>query len=229
MNAMTQLAVAMGLFVGLHFIMSHPMRAGLVKGLGERGFMGLYSVVSLATFIWAIMAYRDVPAEPRWWIAPEWLLGVSSGLLLLASILMAGSYIGNPALPAPGAAKAASGPARGVFAITRHPMMWAFALWSITHIAVAPSLANLVLAGGLLILAIGGSMGQDAKKARLMGAAWQGWRRRTSFVPFAKLISQGGWPHAFPGWGVLIGGVLLWLIASWAHGPLAGLFVGIWR
>ena len=29
-------------FVGLHFLMSHPLRASLVAKLGERAFQGVY-------------------------------------------------------------------------------------------------------------------------------------------------------------------------------------------
>ena len=45
-------------FVGTHFALSHPVRAPLVGRLGENGFRGLYSIVSLATFVWAVLAFR---------------------------------------------------------------------------------------------------------------------------------------------------------------------------
>ena len=48
------------LFVGLHFLMSHPLRAPLVSRLGEGAFRGLYSVVSLATFGAMIWYYRAI-------------------------------------------------------------------------------------------------------------------------------------------------------------------------
>ena len=48
-------------FVGLHFMMSHPLRAGLVGRLGENGFLGVYSLVSFATLGWAIAAFVG------WW------------------------------------------------------------------------------------------------------------------------------------------------------------------
>ena len=50
-------------FVATHFIMSHPLRAGLVARLGERGFLLAYTVVAFATLGWTIWAFGRVPAE----------------------------------------------------------------------------------------------------------------------------------------------------------------------
>lgn len=38
------LLIAATAFVGTHFLMSHPLRAPLVSRLGEKGFLGLYSL-----------------------------------------------------------------------------------------------------------------------------------------------------------------------------------------
>ena len=58
---MINLLVALAAFVGTHFLMSHPLRAAMARALGAAGFMGIYSLVSLATFGWAIMAFRARP------------------------------------------------------------------------------------------------------------------------------------------------------------------------
>ena len=36
------------LFVGLHFLLSHPLRRPLVQRLGERAFQGVYSLIALS-------------------------------------------------------------------------------------------------------------------------------------------------------------------------------------
>jgi uncharacterized membrane protein len=46
----TQLALATLAFVGSHLLLSHPLRPVLAARLGKRGFLGLYSLVALATF-----------------------------------------------------------------------------------------------------------------------------------------------------------------------------------
>ncbi len=51
MNPTLNLALATFAFVGTHLLMSHPLRAGLVARLGERGFAGVYSLVAFATLV----------------------------------------------------------------------------------------------------------------------------------------------------------------------------------
>ncbi|MGZ8282078.1 MAG: NnrU family protein [Allosphingosinicella sp.] len=221
MNAETSLALATLAFVGTHLLMSHPLRPALAARLGERGFAGLYSLVALATLGWMIFAWRAAPEPSPLWVAPLWWWPVASAIMLLASILLAGSLIGNPALPSLHRPPAAFPPPRGVLAITRHPMNWSFMLWALVHISISGSARNLIVAGGILLLALAGSIGQDRKKARLLGQAWRDWLAQTSFVPFAALL-QGRlrWRDAAPGWIALIGGVLLWALVTSFHAPL---------
>ena len=230
MDPMNNLLVGAALFVGSHFALSHPLRAPLANRIGERGFQIVYSVVAIATFILMVRAFQAMPAEMPMWDVGDALWAVSTLLVLVASILFVGSLIGNPALAAPGAAKAAAAPARGVFAITRHPMMWGFALWAVAHAMVVPTSAQIILSGAIILLAIGGSLGQDSKKAKLMGAAWQDWRSRTAFVPFSGQFSgRLSWAAAMPRPHALFGGIAVWLIASWAHGALGYMSAGLWR
>jgi uncharacterized membrane protein len=171
-------------FVGTHFLLSHPLRTPLVRAVGEGPFRGIYVLVSLATFAATVWFYRSIGREPPLWNGTGeavWL--VASLLMWFASILFVGSFVRNPAFP--GAAGPKGGPA-GVFRITRHPMMWSFALWAIVHLAVVAMPKALVLDGAILILALGGAAGQEAKKARLMGDAWHEWTAQTAFVPFTR-------------------------------------------
>ena len=54
MTGPTMLIVASTAFVGTHFLMSHPLRPAMADALGEKGFAGVYSVISLVTFGWMI-------------------------------------------------------------------------------------------------------------------------------------------------------------------------------
>ena len=224
---MIQLILALAAFVGTHFLMSHPLRAVMAAPLGAGGFQGVYSLVSLATLGWAVYAFRKAPLGLPLWEAGDGLNALATAIMFLASVLLAGSFVGNPALPQPGAVRLAMQPPRGVFSITRHPMMWSFALWSLAHVVVSPRPAVIVLAGAIALLAIGGSAGQDIKKARLMGDSWQGWVSRTAFMPFAGQLS-GRIPWVWPGRIALVGGTALWLVATFLH-PLAGApTAGLW-
>lgn len=227
---MNTLFLALAAFVGSHFLMSHPLRAPLVKALGANGFQIVYSLVSLATFGWAIYAFTAAPDGAPLWIVGDGLWALASLIMLIGSILFAGSIVGNPALPRPDAAGLTQSAPRGALAITRHPMMWGFAAWAITHLLVSPQPKVIILALGVALLALGGSLGQDRKKALLMGDAWQSWVAQTRFIPFSGQISgQIGWASAVPGHTVILAGVALWLLATWAHPWLGGPVAGIWR
>jgi uncharacterized membrane protein len=223
---MTQLIIALAAFVGTHFAMSHPLRAPLAARLGEQGFQLGYTLVSFATLGWAVLAFRAAPVGTFAWPVGDGLWLASTLIMLLASILLMGSFIRNPAMPMPGAAAAAAAAPKGVFAITRHPMMWSFALWSLAHALVWPQPSVLVLCAGIALLALVGSAGQDAKKARLQPEFWPAWRAKTGFVPFT---GPAGLRAMWPGWGVLLGGVVLWLVATWLHPVLGAPSVGVWR
>lgn len=203
-------------FVGLHFLLSHPLRAPLVGKLGEKGFQGLYSVQALLTFGLMIYFYRAIGREPPVWTAGEWVWIVAALVMWLGAILFFGSFLGNPALP--GARLDRGKVPGGVFAITRHPMMWGFATWAAVHLAVIGTAKAMVFDGALIFLAIAGSIGQDAKKERRMGERFHEWAAQTAFIPFSRGV-------AWPGTAALVGGTLLFIVATWLH-PFP---VGIWR
>lgn len=203
------------LFVGLHFLLSHPLRRPLVRALGEGPFRGIYSLLALVTFAAMIYFYRKCGREPPLWDAAQtgWIAGTL--LMWLAAILFVGSFIGNPALVAARGPRA--GP-RGVLAITRHPMMWSFAIWAAVHLALLAMPKAIVFDGAIILLALAGAAAQDRKKSSMMGEAWHEWTTQTAFVPFTRGL-------AYPGTIAFVGGTLLFLIATWAHPVPAG----IWR
>jgi uncharacterized membrane protein len=215
------LLAATGAFVGMHLLLSHPLRPQLVKRLGERGFLGLYSLIAAGTLVWMIVAWRSAGSTYPLWIAPWWLWWGGSFLLIPASILLVGAFIRNPAFPHPGAPPECIPPPRGVFAVTRHPMNWAFILWALVHLAVWGTPRNIIIAGGILILALFGSIGQDRRKAKAMGDAWNGWQARTAFLPLgAQLTGRLPWRAALlPGWLPVLGGLVFWLLVTWRHAP----------
>jgi uncharacterized membrane protein len=215
-------------FVGTHFLLSHPLRAPLVARVGATGFLGIYSVVAFATLIWLGLAYRAAPEQPQLWAVGDGLWAVGTLIMLVASVLLLGSLVRNPALPDPKAGKGPVPEARGVFAITRHPMMWAFALWGFVHILVYPEPSNVTVAVAIIVLALVGATMQDRKKRALQPDFWPEWERRTSYWPFAAIASGRAKMGGF-GMHALAGGLVVWLVATWAHIPLSGWAAGIWR
>lgn len=230
MSNMLPLALATAAFVGSHLLLSHPLRATLVARFGERGFLGLYVLIAWLTFIPLVWARVTVKEDPILWVASRGGWDIATILMLFTSILLIGSMRGNPAMPNPTGRLKPIGEPQGVFAITRHPMLWSFILWALIHIWLWGSIANLIVAGGVLVLSLAGAIGQDAKKSRLLGPPWREWMDRTAFIPFAgQLSGRISWWATLPGWRAALIGALFWLIATWAHPLLGGPAVGIWR
>ena len=221
MDPLTSLAAASIAFVGSHFALSHPLRGPIVGAIGEGPFRGLYSLVAAGCMIWMYLAFKEAPGadlggsgEIGWAIATL--------LTLPALVLFLGSLKGNPALPAPGAQKAAARDPAGVFAVTRHPMMWGFALWAVAHLVLWWSWRTVIVALAILILALVGARLQDRKKELLMGTSWTGWERRTTYWPrWSGLVRVG--PVL---WLV---GIAAWLGVTWLHIGAGGIPAGLWR
>ena len=221
MDPLTSLLAASMAFVGTHFALSHPLRAALVKALGATGFSLLYSVVAAACMVWMYFSFVAAPAgglggtgEIGW--------AISTALTLPALVLFLGSLKGNPALPAPGADKLAQRDPTGVFAVTRHPMMWGFALWAISHIVLWWSWRTNIVASAILLLALVGARMQDRKKAALMGSAWEGWEAKTGYWPRWSNLTGAG-PILW------LAAIAVWLGITWWHIGAGGIPAGMWR
>ena len=219
--ALISLIAASITFVGTHFALSHPLRAPLVRVLGQGGFMLLYSLVAVGAIWWMAIAFRAVQTGQLGGSGTAgWI--VATILTLPAMVLLVSSFAGNPALPAPGAEKQARQEPRGVFAVTRHPMMWGFALWAVAHVALWWSWRTNIVAIAILILALVGAHLQDRKKRALMGEAWEEWQAKTSYWPRWSALTSAGWKP----W---LAGALLWLAATYGHIHAAGIPAGVWR
>lgn len=183
--------------------------------------MVVYNAVAVACIVWMWLAFGDAPpADLGGSGQAGWI--VATPMTLPALALFLGLLTGNPALPAPGADKLAARDPSGVFAVTRHPMMWGFALWALSHLILWWSWRTVIVALAILVLALVGAHLQDRKKQALMGEAWRGWEAKTTYWPrWSKLLSVG--PLLW------LGAIVLWLCISWLHIFIAGIPAGIWR
>lgn len=177
------LAVALGTaaFVGAHFAMSHPLRATLLRLVGERGFAGVYSLIVALAFTWMIYAHATAPYVALWG-DPVW----ARHLLLLIMIPSTFLVVAGNATPA----RIADQGAAGIHAISRHPGLMGMALWAIGHMIANGDAATVILTGGILVLTLGGSVAIDARKRGRFGAEYERFLARTSIVPLVAL-AQG--------------------------------------
>ena len=167
MDPTAQLYYATAAFLATHYVSSTPLRAALVRGLGEKAYLGVYSLAAFATLGWMIWAYGKAPPEP-----------IFQGLRLAPAILMPFAFMLlawgllsiNPT--AVGAAGHLRGqdPARGIIRVTRHPVMWGLMLWSLAHLLARGERMSSVFFGGFLALAALGALLIHQRKARTLGA-----------------------------------------------------------
>ncbi|MGH6943064.1 MAG: NnrU family protein [Geminicoccaceae bacterium] len=201
---MSQLVLAAAFLLVSHYgISSTPLRAWLIERLGEGAYRGLYSLIALGAVIWLVIAWRQAPYVDLWppyaWAAWLALLLMPIALILLVAGVSAPNptSVGTPgALDRPDAAQA-------ILRITRHPVMWAIALWALLHLLANGDLASLILFGTFTVLALIGTLLIDAKYARRRGADWQRFANETSNLPFAAIaggtqrlaFAEIGWPR----------------------------------
>ncbi|MGE4011587.1 MAG: NnrU family protein, partial [Alphaproteobacteria bacterium] len=79
-------------------------------------------------------------------------------------------------------------PVKGIVTITRHPMLWAFALWALAHLVNKGDRASIVFFGALACLSLFGQVLIDRKKERQLGAAWGPFALRSSAIPFVAAL-----------------------------------------
>jgi len=216
-----QLYFATAAFLASHFVPSTPLRGVLLKAFGQKAYTGLYTLVSFAMIGWMVWAYNRAPLEPLW-VGLRWLPAV---VMPLAFVLLAcGVLARNPTLV--GAEKLLKDPepARGMIRVTRHPVMWAFMLWSLAHILARGELGACVFFGGFLLLAVLGAGLMDQRKARTLGEDWQRFAAVTSYVPFvAVLQGRNSFKAAEIGWRNPAIGLALYALFFWFHPMLFGI------
>lgn len=219
LDAYTQLCIATALFLATHFVPSTPLRAALARAMGEKAYLGMYSLVAFAGIGWMIWAYVRAPIFP-YWLGPRWL---PPALMPFALILIAAGYARNPTMVMAEGILKSSEPARGMIRVTRHPIMWGVMLWAGAHLLALGHLKAVIFFGGFFALALLGSLLIDQRKARTLGTDWARYVTLTSHVPFVA-IAQGrnrfvaaeiGWKRPLAGLAAF--GVLL-ALHSWLFG-----------
>jgi uncharacterized membrane protein len=181
---MTMLVAATAAFLATHFVASTPLRAALANAMGEWPYRGLYSLVAFLTLGWMIWAYVGAPREQLWVGSRE----VAYVVMPIAFVLIVCGYWRNPTMVGADRLLKSEEPARGIIRITRHPIMWGVMLWAAAHIIARGDAKALVFFGGLLVLALVGTISMDARKRA--NPDWPRFAAVTSHIPFVA-IAQG--------------------------------------
>ena len=200
MRPMTHLVLAAIAFLATHYIASTPLRGALVATLGK-AYLALYSLLAAVTLGWMIWAFYHAPFINFWYavaLRPVPLVVMPFALVFVVCALTTP----NPTLVGQERLIKSDAPARGILRITRHPLMWGFALWAASHIVARGDAAAVIFFGTFLVLALTGTWLIDRRKAATLGDGWRRFAAVTSNVPFVaiasgrnelKLREIGGW------------------------------------
>jgi uncharacterized membrane protein len=185
---MTEFAVAGVVFLAAHSLPSiAPLRRAVRAGLGVRGYLLVYSLVSLGLLAWLLSAALDAP-DVVLWQPPLWGYGAGLALASLGTFLVvAGLVRANPLSIGFADSDSFDAGRPGLVGITRHPVLWGFGLWALAHLAANGDLAMVVLFAALGLFGLGGVWLVDRRHRRLLGeAAWRELTAVAPVLPFAR-------------------------------------------
>jgi len=215
------LAILVWLFI--HFGMSGTrLRDRVVARIGEQPFRGLFSLLSIAAIVFLIVGWKTARVVPLWY-PPDWLRWILVVVMVPAFVLFVASVSGrNPTMI--GGESAGADAARGIQRITRHPMLWSFALWAGVHVIGNGDLAAVLFFGAFLVTALAGMPLIDAKLARRDPASWQALSAATSITPFGAIVEgRNRFVASEIGWLPLLIGVVAWAALLHFHPWLFGI------
>lgn len=138
---MTQLILGLVLFLGAHSVRIYgdDWRTRARARLGENGFKGLYSVLSLVGLVLIVRGYGDARLDPvALWTPMLWTRHLAALLVLVAFVLNFAAYV----------------PGNQIKAKLHHPMILGVKVWAFAHLLANHTLADVVLFGSFLVWAV---------------------------------------------------------------------------
>jgi uncharacterized membrane protein len=137
---MTLLILGLVIFLGVHSvrIVAEDWRSATRARIGENGWKGAYSLLSLLGFVLICYGYGVARQQPVvLWASPVWTRHLAALLTLPAFVLVAASQV----------------PGTIIKAKLRHPMLLGVKLWATAHLIANNTATDLVLFGSFLVWA----------------------------------------------------------------------------
>ena len=129
------------LFLGLHSvrIVADGWRTAMLARLGQAGWKGLYSLLSLAGFGLIVYGFGLARQAPEvLWTPPPFMRHLAGLLVLAAFILLAAAYV----------------PRNGIKARLHHPMVLGVKTWALAHLLANGMLHDVLLFGAFLLWSV---------------------------------------------------------------------------
>ena len=138
---MALLILGLVLFLGAHStrIFAEDWRQATLERLGEKGYKGVYTLVSLVGFGLMMFGFDQVRWDsPVLWSPPVWAKHGAALLMLVSLVLLACVY----------------SPRNAIKAKLHHPMVLSVKVWALAHLLANPRLADVVLFGAFLLWSV---------------------------------------------------------------------------
>ena len=135
------LIIGLAVFLGIHSvrIFAPGWREARIAAMGDNGWRGIYSLVSLAGLILIIWGYSLAQSVTAvLYVTPFWMVHLNILLMALSFVAMA----------------VFAAPAGRLKAILKHPMLLSVKLWAVAHLLVNGDVASILLFGTFLVWAI---------------------------------------------------------------------------
>ena len=230
MTELSWLAIWAVLFVAQHLgVTSTGLRDRLVGAMGEKPYLGLYSVVSILVFVLLIRAYNATTPDMLLWPTTEWLRWIPLILMPLALLLVVGGVLTrNPSTVGVVLDDDEAMPVSGVMRITRHPVQSGILIWALSHLLANGDLPSLLFFGALALVSGWGMVLIDKRKQAALGSRWSTFRQGTSLLPFVA-IAQGrqSLKLAELGWLAPVVAAVAFVALWWRHVWVSGVPVGV--
>ncbi len=219
-----ELPLAVICFLAPHVLPNVPgLRPWLIGKLGRVGYLSAYTALSAITFAWLILAVSRAPYAGLWALSP-WQVYVTVILVALACTLMvAGLATPNP-LSLSVRAAGVDLPKGAILGVTRHPLLWALGLWSLSHVLVNGDVAAVTLFGLLTIFALGYMPLMDKRVQKNRGMEeWNRLSGGSSNMLFTAYFRNNTRPLVDRTLILsVIGGFALFFLLLFLHGPVVG-------
>lgn len=137
---MTILILGLILFLGVHStrIVADGWRAATIARIGEKPWKGMIALASLAGLVLIVWGFALVRRTPvLLWESPMPMRHIAGLLMLVAFILLAGTYV----------------PRNSIKARLHHPMVLSVKVWALAHLLANGNLGDVVLFGSFLVWA----------------------------------------------------------------------------
>ena len=199
-----------------------PLRAILQSAIGEQAYLGVYSLLSFATFALMVYGYVQVHHADFLWYPTPLVFTVTKVLLLISLVtLVTGTLTPNPTMVM--AEAALDNGVTGMLKVTRHPVQWGILLFAVGHLIANGDVASILFFGTLAILSFIGMFSMDARRRKETDPRSQAFMEKTSMLPFAAILSgRQKFTADDINWMGLIAGIGLYAAAYWLHDMVSG-------